>query len=76
MRMDDEMAMKVLKRVDEMLAALEANPTPENLNTVIDELRKNSEVVMDAVFAALKPEFRGLGEQISKLLVGGVLEKV
>ena len=74
--MDDEMAMKVLKRVDEMLAALEANPTPENLNTVIDELRKNSEVVMDAVFAALKPEFRGLGEQISKLLVGGVLEKV
>ena len=74
--MEDKEAMKVLKRIEEMLAALEADPTAENFGKVFDDLMKHSEVVKDAVFTALKPEFRGMGERISKLLVGGVLEKV
>ena len=75
MNEEDNNTKRVLEWLRESTKTLYENPSDDNIRDFIAEVMENKEVVINAIFNALKPEFRQMAETISGLMVPGVQGK-
>ena len=59
---------KVLVWLEQALAALDADTSDTNTISFVTQLQNNKEVIVNALYDALQPEFRGVGKTISELM--------
>jgi hypothetical protein len=66
--LDDETAMKVLQWVFLVVKTANTNYSPEIISEALEKLGEKREVVMNAFYTALRPEFRRKASGILRTL--------